>query len=59
MLVKFIYAVISVLGRLPFASVYTDSIYIRFWLVFIYASFSAACLYGTSDTGLPASLLLH
>jgi competence protein ComEC len=42
MLVKFIYAVISVLGRLPFASVYTDSIYIRFWLVFIYASFSAA-----------------
>jgi competence protein ComEC len=42
LLVKFIYAVIGFLGKLPFASIYTDSVYIRFWLVFVYICLTAA-----------------
>jgi competence protein ComEC len=36
-LVKYIYLILAALGSIPFASVYTGSVYIRFWLIFIYA----------------------
>ncbi len=44
LLVKYIYFIIGLLGRIPFASVYTESVYISFWLALVYVLLAAAVL---------------